>query len=229
MLGMRRVNVWFLLPTVLLALAVGTLLGRAVDDNGDSTASSAGPTKVLGSVVTRPETTTTAATDTTETTVSDIATTTTPATVAASTATTVKATSAITTATTATTTASTPTTQRASVAGCGAGSAGVAAKITVNGSGPSSNPTFTYSGPVSVINNTDKAIEVETLVLRLASTDGTNEDVAVAGGPGTVIAPGATKDIAFSHSTSHPPKDNATSVARFSYKPPGGTRACGAV
>jgi hypothetical protein len=80
---------------------------------------------------------------------------------------------------------------------------------------------------VTVTNNTGKAIEVTALVIRLTSKDGTVEDVAVNGATGAVVANGASTDFAFSYSTSHPPKDTeGTSLAKFSYKPPGGTTNC---
>jgi hypothetical protein len=223
---MRRVNVWLLVPAVLLALGVGTLVGRAVDDDGETAASK--PTKVLGQQFERDETTTTAE-ETTTTTEAESTTTT-----AAVTTTTAKATTATTAkaAVTATTAAPavTPTTRRsAGDPNCGDGPAGASANLTVSGDGPTSDPVFTYSGPATVTNNTGKPIELTALVLRLQSSDGTTQDVAVPGAAGTVIENGVSRDFAFTYKTKHPPKPNGASVSAFSYKPPGGTRNCAAI
>jgi hypothetical protein len=221
---MRRVNVWLLVPAVLLALGVGTLLGRAVDDDSD-TAAAGRNTKVLGRQFERDETTTTS-----EDTTAEAESTTTAAAV---TTTTVKATTATTvagaTATTAAPAGTTTTRRPAGDPNCGNGPAGASANLVVTGSGPTSSPVFTYNGPVSVSNNTGKAIELTSLVLRLVSSDGTSQDVAVPGATGTVIETGVTKDFNFTHQTSHPPKQNGASVSAFAYKPPGGTKNCASI
>ncbi len=225
---MRRVNVWLLVPAVLLALGVGVLAGRAVDDDNDTAA--AKRTEVLGQQFERDETTTTEAQSlTTE----PEATTTTAATaaVAPATSTTVRATTAtpatptVTTAAPAVTTTSRPAADPA----CGPGSAGASASLFVSGDGPPSSPVYTYSGPVSVANNTGKPIELTALRLRLDSADGTSQEVTVAGAAGTVIESGVTRDYNFSHQTSHPPKENGARVSAFAYKPPGGTRNCASI
>lgn len=226
--SMRRVNAWLLVPAVLLALGVGVLIGRAGDDDSNDTAS--GRTDVLGQQFERDETTTTTEVEETTTTAAETTTTT----AAVTTTTTAKATTATTAATvTATTAAPAPatTTTRAPAGdpNCGTGPASAGANLTVSGSGPPSSPTFTYSGPVSVTNNTGKAIELTALVLRLVSSDGTSQDVAVAGAAGTVIQTGVTHQFNFTHQTSHPPKQDGASVSAFAYKPPGGTKNCASI
>ncbi|MDQ1375594.1 MAG: hypothetical protein QOJ09_2932 [Actinomycetota bacterium] len=221
---MRRINAWLLVPAVLLALGVGTLIGRAIDD-GSSTASK--PAGVRSTSTTKAETSTT---DTTDTTVAGSTTTTTaaPAPVAATPGT-AKTAIVTATATTAKPASGATTTQAAtSNSACGAGSASTSAKLDINGSGPPSDPTFTYSGPVTVNNNTGKAIEVDRLEVRITSADGTVENVPVAGAPGTIIQNGASKDFAFSHTTKHPPKDGGAQMGAFSYRAPGTTTVCAA-
>ena len=216
-------SAWVLVPAVLLALGLGVLVGRAVDDdaadvasNSTSTSSSSSSTSSSSSsssstvAVTADSTTTTVRVVTAA---PQTASTTTPTTRPAS----------ATPAAGATATTSAPPSNPA----CGAGSASASAKLAISGSGPPSDPRFTYSGPVTVANNTDKAIEVDSLVIRLSSSDGTNEDVPVSGAPGTVIAAGATRDFGFSYTTSHPPKEQgAASVSKFSYRPPGQSSIC---
>ena len=228
---MRRVNAWLLVPAVLLALGVGVLVGRAGDD--DSNDAAAGRrTEVLGQQFERDETTTT--TEAEETTTTAAETTTTTAAAVTTTTAKAKATTATTvatvTATTAAPAAATTTTRApAGDPNCGTGPSSASASLTVSGGGPPSSPTFTYSGPVSVTNNTGKAIELTTLVLRLVSSDGTTEDVSVAGAAGTVIQSGVTKDFPFTHQTPHPPKQGGASVSGFAYKPPGGTKNCASI
>jgi cytoskeletal protein RodZ len=220
---MRRVNVWLLVPAVLLALGVGVLIGQAGDDDSDTAASDRA--EVLGQQFERDETTTTSE----ETTTTEAETTTTTAAV---TTTTVQATTATTATATVTTAAPAVTTTTRRPAGdpnCGSGPAGASANLTVSGSGPPSDPVFTYTGPVTVTNNTGKAIELTSLVLRLQSSDGTVEQVAVAGAAGTVIENGVSRDFAFSHQSKHPPKPDGASVSAFAYKPPGGTRNCASI
>lgn len=222
--NMRRVNVWVLVPAVLLALGVGVLVGRAGDD-GNETASTTSST--VRTTTSTTEDTTTTSEDTTTTTTS-ATTTTTAAAGAARTTTTVRASAPATQTSTETSIRPATTTPgQPSDPACGGGTAAASAHLVVTGSGTQPNATYTYSGPVTVTNNTGKAIEITSLVVRLTSKDGTIEDVAVTGAAGTVIATGASKDIPFSYSTSHPPKDtNGTSLAAFAYKPPGGTRNC---
>ena len=221
--NMRRVNVWVLVPAVLLALGVGVLVGRAGDD-GNETASTTSST--VQTTTSTTEDTTTTSEDTTTTT--SATTTTTAAAGAARTTTTVRASAPATQTSTETSIRPATTTPgQPSDPACGSGTAAASAHLVVNGSGPPTSPTYTYQGPVTVTNNTGKAIELTSLVVRLTSQDGTIEDVAVTGAAGTVIATGASKDLPFSYSTSHPPKDtDGTSLASFAYKPPGGTRNC---
>jgi hypothetical protein len=80
-----------------------------------------------------------------------------------------------------------------------------------------------------VHNGTTKPIEITALVLRLASSDGTTETVSVPGANGTVIQPGVTVDFGFTYQTPHAPKQDGTSLAAFSYKPPGGTANCASI
>jgi hypothetical protein len=219
---MRRISVWALLPAVLFALGVGTLLGRAVSDD-DTTAASSGPrtpATVLGKRFTRDDTTTTTEAVSSATTVVSVP-------VESATPTTVAATTATTTATAAPA-GTTPTTQSpATGSQCGTGGASASVKMVVDGTGSPSNPSFTYSGPVTVANNTTRAIQIDTLVLRITSTDGTREEVPVNGAAGTVIEAGVTKDFSFSHTTSHPPKDEGgVDIASFSYRAPGASRPC---
>ena len=227
---LRRVNVWLLVPAVLLALGVGVLLGQAGDDGGDTAA--AKRTEVLGQQFERDETTTTEAEATTTTAAAETTTTTAASAAAARTTTTVRATTATTAATTVTTAAPAVTTTTRAPAGdpaCGTGPASACANLTVTGDGPPSAPFFTYSGPVTVTNNTGRPIELTSLVLRLDSSDGTSENVAVPGAAGTVIESGTAKDFTFSYKTSHPPKQNGASVSGFAYKAPGGTRNCASI
>ncbi|MEY2477964.1 MAG: hypothetical protein QOG87_3279 [Actinomycetota bacterium] len=219
---MRRVNVWVLLPAVLLALGVGVLVGRAGDD-GNETASTTSST--VRTTTSTTEDTTTTSEDTTTTT--SATTTTTAAAGAARTTTTVRASAPATQTSTETSIRPATTTPgQPSDPACGTGTAAASAHLVVTGTDPPPNP-YKYSGPVTVTNNTGKAIELTSLVVRLTSQDGTIEDVAVTGAAGTVIENGASKDLPFSYSTSHPPKDtDGTSLASFAYKPPGGTRNC---
>lgn len=210
------------LPAVLLALGVGVLIGRAIDDD-PTTAASRVPTEVQGKQFER-------TTTTTEPDAADEETTTTTAAVTAEATTTTVAAVAQATATTAPTRPSTTTTARPpSNPACGSGAASAGLQMQVTGDGPPSNPRFTYAGTASVVNNTSKAIELDQLVLRISSTDGTNESVAVPGAAGAVIEAGATRAFNVSHTTAHPPKDkDGVSIAAFSYGPPNSTVTCAA-
>jgi uncharacterized protein affecting Mg2+/Co2+ transport len=217
---MRRISVWFVLPTVLLALSLGTLLGRALKD--DSTPAAAGKPKVLGVQITQPP-------DSTTTSSSEAKTTTTAASPGTTTATTAKAATTATTARATTAAATATTTTRVSGdPNCGTGSAAASADLAVDGTGPPTDPTFTYTGPVRVDNKTTKAIQIDTLVLRLTSDDGTVESVAVPGAAGSVIQPGATQTYSFKYASKHPPKQNGASIGEFTYRAPGGSKPCAA-
>jgi hypothetical protein len=218
----QRISAWLLVPAVLLALGVGTLLGRAVHDDTPAVASGK-KTEVLGSVVTRPDTSTTETTGTTA--ASEPTTTAAPAVAAATTSTTAVqavATTAPTTAKPATTT----TTRRVADDGCGAGSAGAQAQLRITGDGPPNDPFFTYSGQVTVTNNTTKTIEVDTLDVRITSADGTVERVPVQGGHGALIDSGVARDFSFSFTTKHEPKEGGAQMGTFSYRAPGGSAIC---
>lgn len=222
----RRINAWLLLPAVLLALGVGALLGRAIQDDDTGQTASAPKAQVLGERLTAPEESTTTTELTTDSpapveTTTTAAPATTATTAATATATTAKPPTTATTAKPATTT-----TTPARVAGCGTGAASAAGKFTITGDGPPSDPSFHYSGPVTVVNNTTAAIEVATLDVRITSADGTVETVAVPGAPGTVIQPGASKDFAFTYTTKHPPKEGGAQMGAFAYRPPGGPTNC---
>ena len=225
---MRRVNAWLLVPAVLLALGVGVLVGRAGDDDSNDTAAGR-RTEVLGQQFERDETTTTTAAEETTTTAAETTTTTAAAVTTTTTKATTTTTAARVTATTAAPAVTTTTRAPASDPSCGTGPASAGANLTVSGSGPPSNPTFTYSGPVSVTNHTGKAIELTALVLRLVSSDGASEDVTVAGAAGTVVQSGVTHQFNFTYQTPHPPKQGGASVSAFAYKPPGGTKNCASI
>jgi hypothetical protein len=213
---MRRISVWALLPVVLFALGVGTLVGRAVSDDGDKAASSGPQTTatVLGKRFTREDSTTTTEPESSATTAVSV-----PVETASPTT--------VVTTTTVATAATTPTTRAATGPQCGTGGASASLKLVVDGTGSPSDPTFTYSGPATVANNTTKAIQIDTLLLRFTSTDGTREEVAVSGAAGTVLEAGVTKDFAVSFTTKHPPKDrDGVEIASFSYRAPGASRPC---
>ena len=216
---MRRMSAWAVMAAVLLALGIGVLVGRAVDDDEPEAAS----TRSVTSTSTSTSSTTSSSTSTTV------------ASADGSTTTTVKVVTAApqtASTTTPTTAAGAPATTaaRPSNPACGSGTANASAKLVVTGEGPPANPVYKYSGPVTVANNTSKPIEVDTLVLRLSSSDGTNEEVPVSGAAGTVIAAGATHDFGFNHTTSHEPKaENAVTVSKFAYGPPGQTAVCGSI
>ena len=211
---MRRMSTWAIVASILLALGVGVLVGRALDDDEADVAASSSSTTTSSSSTTSSSTTVASSDESTTTTVQLVtaapqtASTTTPTTAPGATITTAA---------------------RSSNSACGTGTANASAKLVVTGQGTPPNVTFTYSGPVTVANNTTKPIEVDALVIRLTSEDGTVEDVPVSGAAGTVIAAGATRDYGFSHTTPHEPKEEGSgvSLARFSYRPPGQSTICG--
>jgi hypothetical protein len=216
---MRRMSAWAVVTAVLLALGIGLLVGRALDDDDTEAASSTAATS----------TSTSSSSTSTSTSVVEEAT-------AESTTTTIKVvvaapqTASTTTPTTATTAvgATATTAPQPTNPACGSGTASSTAKLAVTAKGTKPNDQYTYSGPVTVTNNTTKAIEVDSLVLRITSKDGTNEDVPVSGLAGVTIAAGATHDFGFSHTTTHEPKDSGgASVLAFSYGPPNSTVTCG--
>ena len=224
----RHINAWLLVPAVLLALGVGTLLGRAVQDDDPAVASGA-KTEVLGEQITKDADETTTTTATTEAPAADAspAVGAAPTAAAATTTTTVVHTTVATTATTAKPAAPTTTAaRRVTDNGCGDGAATAKGNFRITGDGPPNDPFFTYSGPATVTNNTTKAIQIDSLEVRITSADGTVERVQVPGAVGTVVQPGTAKDFAFDYTTKHEPKEGGAQMGTFAYRAPGGSASC---
>lgn len=220
---MRRMSAWAVVTAVLLALGIGVLVGRALDDDTDAASSTASTSTSSSSSSSSSSSTSLVDEATTESTTTTVKIVTAAPQTASTTTPTTRAPSVTTAPGSPATTARQP-----SNPACGSGTATASAKLAISGSGPPANPQFTYSGPVTVTNNTTKAIEVDSLVLRITSKDGTNEDVPVAGTAGTTITAGATHDFGFSHTTTREPRDDGgVSVLAFSYGPPNSTVNCG--
>jgi hypothetical protein len=196
---------------VLLALSAGVLIGRALERNDEESSGSNDTTTT--SEVTSTSSSSTSVAETTTTVVSVPSLTASPTTVA-------------TTSTTGGSTGTTATTRKPNEPECGAGSATASAKIKVDVTGSTDPPTYTYSGPVTVNNQTTKAIQIDSLVVRITSKDGTVEDEPVSAAINSVVDAGASRDFAFTYTSDHPDKPDGISLVKFAYRAPGASHSC---